>query len=162
MKKSRFFISGLIMLSVLFFFCRISYVSGDSPIQGWKIEFWQLNPIQGDYTTIAPGDTMIISWIQELKSIPFNKQYSWAIGDTTGVHKTLYISIDDIISIISPDSTQYQCKYKRTVSLLPGSWALVMYTQGKNGMWSKHSKAYWFRVVSYPPMGPIEINLIVK
>ena len=159
-----FYLGIIVAIALLLLFDAIDLAFGQSgsEIAGWEFDFYQLRPLQGDYTTISAGDTIKIDWIQELKTIPYNQQYDWGIGDTTGVKKTFYVSINEITKVLSNDSTYYSCKAARSIALIPGSWALVMRTKGAWGKWSKHSKPYWFNVVGYPPQMPIEIKLIVK
>ncbi len=132
----------------------------DSFISGWELEFWQLKPLQGDYLIVFPGDTMKIEFDQALKSVPISSQPQWGIGDTTGLCDSLFISKSDMIKSKITDSL-ITYAYSKSISLLPGAWALTIKTKGINENYSNHSKAYWFNVVSIPPDMPVEVKLII-
>ena len=133
-----------------------------NPVDIWRLDFWQLKPITGDYLSVSRGDTLTISWVQEFSTTPLNKQYDWGIGDTTGVHYSITISLTDVIGIVSQDSTRMDAKYIRKVELEPGMWAITLAARDKYGNWSKHSKPFWFRVTGNPPSMPVEIRVWVK
>ena len=156
------------LLLILFaIFISISSCAGqtqytdDSFIAGWKLEFWQLKPLTGDYIIMFPGDTLDIRFDQVLKTIPYSSQPKWGIGDTTGVCDSLYIP-KSLFDKVEQSDTLITYRISRGITLLPGAWALVICTKGINGMYSRHSKSYWFNVVNVPPTMPVEIKLWIK
>ena len=158
--KKIILIFGLII--VLFLSCAAQRrYNNDNFIAGWELEFWQLNPLQGDYLIVFPGDTLMIRFDQILKTIPLNKQMNWGIGDTTGVVYSIFIPKNQFQKTKINDTLfTYYRTYK--IKLNVGSYSFIMRTKGTNGKWSKHSKAYWFNIVNIPPYMPVEIKLLVK
>ena len=152
-------ISGIIF--VMFISCAAqTRYTDDSFIDGWSLQFWQLHPLQGSYTVVFPGDTIKIQFDQALRTISESSQPQWGIGDTTGIVDSLYIPLSQATRVYVSDSL-ITYSYTKSISLLPGAWALVIKTKGVNSMYSRHSKPYWFNVVSLPPDMPVEVKLII-
>ena len=133
----------------------------DSFIDGWQLEFWQLKPLTGDYLIVFTGDTMSIEFDQALKTVPLSSQPQWGIGDTTGYKNIIYIEKSKFRRLAIMDTIITYAIFK-SISLLPGSYSLIIRTKGINGQYSRHSKPYWFNVVNVPPMMPVEIKLFIK
>lgn len=129
-------------------------------VDGWKMEFWQLKPLSGDYLTVSKGDTMVISWDQPLSNQDYEEQPSFGIGDTTGNKKMVDIPFNNVSSKLNPDST-LRCVFKKDVDLSSGSWALIIYSY-RGSLISRHSRPFWFRVSERPPMLPIEVKIFIK
>ncbi len=157
--KKLILILGIVLIMFVSCAAQTRYTD-DSFISGWELEFWQLKPLSGDYLIVFPGDTMRIQFDQALKSISLSSQPQWGIGDTTGTHNSLFIPLSKVRRLLVSDSI-ITYSYIGTVTLLPGAWALTIRTKGKNGMYSRHSKPYWFNVTSIPPDMPVEIKLII-
>ena len=155
----------IIMLIVIMFAavvsCAQTKYTNDSFIDGWEISIYGLNKLSGDYLIVFPGDSLSIRFDQILKSTPLSKQPGWGVGDTTGFKYSIYINRDDLKKVSEKDSI-YTYNTLIMITLVAGSYSLVVRTKGTNGQYSRHSKPFWFDVVSLPPMMPVEIKLWIK
>ena len=163
MKKSSF---GLIKIAIILLLllglialCG-SDVNAKTPVDGWKMGFWKLKPLSGDYLTVSRGDSLVIRWDQPLQDEAYENQPSFGIGDTTGFKISIDIPLDSVLTIINSDSS-LSCTFKKYVNLTAGSWAIIIYSY-RESLYSKHSRAFWFRVSENPPMFPIEVKVFIK
>ena len=132
-------------------------------VTGWRMEFWQLKSLNGDYLTIAKDQTMIVTWDQPLSNEKYEDQPSFGIGDTTGVKKVIDVSLNDVMKNIGQDSIM-TCKFEKKLELDPGSWSLIIYAY-RDTLFSKHSKPFWFNVKAIPPPVPslpVEVKIWFK
>ena len=158
--KKLMFVLFAILVSVSSCAAQTQYTN-DSFIDGWEISIYGLNKLSGDYLIVFPGDSLSIRFDQILKSTPLSKQPGWGVGDTTGFKYSIYINRDDLEKVSEKDSI-YTYSSLIKITLVAGSYSLVIRTKGINGRYSRHSKPFWFDVVSLPPMMPVEIKLWIK
>ena len=164
MERNRFGITEIaviiLLLIALATLCGTVVKAENPVVDGWRMEFWKLKPLSGDYLTVNRGDSLVIRWDQPLQNEAYENQPSFGIGDTTGFKISINIPIDSVSSGINPNSSLF-CTFKKYVNLSAGSWAIIIYSY-RDSLISKHSRPFWFRVSENPPMFPIEVKVFIK